>query len=192
MRGQAMNRLECNSFSTDDIEEDLQKWLQTKAVEHQLTYLLAHAEDGVIWGRFDQGSLITAEQVFSQLPKLRLITLQQCRVFGQAGEVLLWKSQNNWKARFIGNPACDRISEEQVLWGTHKVEEKNGFTLVADGSEGLHHAVPRTGISFADKEKRPLRLIVHHYVAYDETTGLARIAMSRLVDLKPVKVEKEK
>jgi CRISPR-associated protein (TIGR03984 family) len=103
---------------------------------------------------------------------------------------LLWRSQNNWKTRFIGNPDCDCIPEEQILWGTHKVKEEGGFTLVADGSEGLHHAVPHTGISFMETEKRPLRLVVHHYVDYDET-GVARIAMSRLVDL-AVKVKKEK
>lgn len=182
--------LQSVEFSSDD---ELKAWLCEQGEKHLLSYLLAHAEDGVIWGRFDQGNLITAEHCFHQFPSLRLKTLQRCHIFGRSGEVLLWRSHKNWKARFIGNPDCDCIPEEQVLWGTQKVEEKNGFTLVADGSEGLHHAVPLTNISFSDKEKRPLRLVVHHYVEYDEATGLAHISMSRLVDLKPKpeNVEKE-
>lgn len=181
-----MNRPECDQVFLEETE-DLQQWLKTKAQEHQLTYLLAHAEDGVIWGRFDQGRLITGDQVFPQLPKLRLKTLQRCRIFSKAGEVLLWRSQNNWKHRFIGNLNCDCISEEQMLWGTHKVEEKDGFTLVEDGSEGLRHAVPLINIPFSsDRTKldRPLRLNVRHYINYDKD-GVARIYLSRLVYLVP-------
>lgn len=167
-------------FSSD---EELKSWMFEHGTRRQLKYLLAHADDGVIWGRFDQGQLITADQAFSRLPKLRLTTLQQCRLFGEVGEVLLWRSHSTWKHRFIGNPDCDCIPEAQMLWGTHAVEEKDGFTLVADGSEGLHHAVPCTGISFKGKGDRPLRLVVHHYVSYDAEAGLARINLSRLVDL---------
>jgi hypothetical protein len=119
MRGQVMNRPECNSVSTDDIEEDLQKWLQTKAVEHQLTYLLAHAEDGVIWGYFKGDKLSTSNSVLNLSPPLRITTLQQCRIFGKAGEVLLWKSGQAWKSRFISDFKADKIEEPQILWGTH-------------------------------------------------------------------------
>lgn len=171
---------------------NLRKWLEAKAQEHRLTYLLAHAEDGVIWGRFDQGNLVTADQVFPQLPKLRLMTLQQCRIFGEAGEVLLWRSHNIWKYRFVSDPG-KYIPETQMLWGTHRAkkkdgsefEESQGFTLVEDGSEGLRHAVPLVNIPFSrDRVKlvRPLRLHVHHYINYDQN-GVARIYLSRLVNL---------
>lgn len=179
-------------FATSD---DLKQWLFKQGDTHKSLYLLAHAEDGVMWGRFDQGRLITAEQAFPNLdlPKLRLTTLQRCWIFGETGEVLLWRSHNIWKYRFVGNPDCDYISEAQMLWGTHKarkkdgteIEESQGFTLVEDGSEGLRHAVPLVNIPFScDRSNlvRPLRLKVHHYVDYDEN-GVARIYLSRLVNL---------
>lgn len=139
--------------------------------------------------------MITADQAFPNLdlPKLRLTTLQRCRIFGEAGEVLLWRSQNTWKHRFIGNPSCEYIPENQMLWGTHKArkkdgsefEESQGFTLVEDGSEGLRHAVPLVNIPFSsDRSKlmHPLRLNVRHYIDYDEE-GVARIYLSRLVNV---------
>jgi CRISPR-associated protein (TIGR03984 family) len=166
-------------------------WLEEQANKDNRTlmYLLAHAEDGVIWGRFDEGKLTTAETIFCKpdfkvdFPTLRLPTLQQCRVFGQNGEVFLWWSGEKWRSRFIGNPEVDKITESRILWGTHG-KEKDGFTLLWDGSQGLRHAVPLTNIFF-DKEgkKRPVRLLVHHYIKYDDQTGLARISLSRLVDL---------
>jgi CRISPR-associated protein (TIGR03984 family) len=91
-----------------------------------------------------------------------------------------------WKWRLIGKSEEDKITESQILYGTQG-KEREGFTLLSDGSQGLRHAVPLTGITF-DKEgkKRPVRLLVHHYITYDDT-GIARISLSRLVDLKTQK-----
>ncbi|WP_445176130.1 type III-D CRISPR-associated protein Csx19 [Microcoleus sp.] len=174
-------------FATDD---DLHSWLDKQAKCHQLPYLLAHAEDGVIWGRFDNKKLTTAEQIFHKpefkvdFPQLRLLTLQQCRIFGQSGELLLWQiSEKKFRWRFIGNLEEDKIPESQILWGTHGEKEGN-FTLLWDGSQGLKHAVPFTDIELkGDRLVKPVRLLVHHYIKYDEETGLARIYLSRLVAL---------
>ncbi len=160
--------------------EDLKKWL----TEYNLTYLLAHADDGIIWGYFKDGELVTSGDVFSQCAKLRLSTLQQCRVFGEKAEVMLWKVGQNWKARLVkddNKPEC-LPDEHQILWGTQVDKESNEFTLVSDGSQGLRHAVPLTGITFKAKDSRPLRLQVRHYIEYDES-GVARIYLSRLVNL---------
>jgi CRISPR-associated protein (TIGR03984 family) len=169
--------------------EEFHSWLREQAESHQFKYLLAHADDGVIWGRFDNGKLTTAEQVFYPcdfnvyFPKLRLLTLQQCRIFGKNGEVLLWRmSDGKFKWRFIGNPEEDKISESQILWGTNGIKKDN-FTLLWDGSQGLKHAVPFTDIELdGDRLVQPVRLVVHHYITYD-ADGVARIDRSRLVDL---------
>lgn len=166
--------------------ESLYSWLQSKAKEYKLKYLLAHADDGVIWGRFDDEKLTIANEVFTKpdcdFPPLRLSTLQQSRIFGQQGEVLLWKHGEKWKGRFIGNSQEDIISERQILWGTHG-KKRGNFTLLWDGSQGLKHAVPFTEIILNnDKLAKPVRLVVHHYITYGED-DLARIYRSRLVDL---------
>lgn len=173
-------------FATDT---DLCSWLEEQAQFHQLPYLLAHAEDGVIWGRFDNGKLTTAEKIFHKpefkvdLPQFRLLTLQQCRIFGQNGELLIWQiSEKKLRWRFIGNPEEDKIPESQILWGTNGIKRGN-FTLLWDGSQGLKHAVPFTEIDLkGDKLANPVRLLVHHYIT-DDGDGVARIYRSRLVNL---------
>ncbi|CBN58545.1 MULTISPECIES: type III-D CRISPR-associated protein Csx19 [Kamptonema] len=185
-----MTKPHCESIEDAQYISDLGKWLEQKARYYQLKYLLAHADDGVIWGHFDNNNLVNSGDVFPQLAKLRLCTLQQCRVFSKNAEVMLWKiGQDNWKARLIkddNNPErCLEPDESQILWGTQKEEEKNGFTLVSDGSQGLKHGVPLMNISFSqDKNNlhRPIRLQVRHYIDYDDS-GVARIYLSRLVDL---------
>lgn len=181
------------SFETD---KALTQWLESQAQKHHLSYLLAHAIDGVIWGRFDNGKLETAEVPFSEakLPALRHTTLQQCWIFGEAGELFLWHSgQNEWRSRHISSEweqpyinSHDCIEETQLLWGTHAVQQ-DGFTLLRDGSQGLKHAIPTTAdITFDSPESDKItsypRLKVRHYITYDPDDGLARIFLSRLVD----------
>lgn len=166
----------------------LKEWMEKQAKEHKLNYLLAHAEDGVIWGKFDGARLTTSGDVFDQLAKLRLQTLQQCRMFGDNCEVMLWKIGKDWNARSIddtNNPDC-LADEHQILWGTTKAsQEEDGFTLLSDGQEGLKHAVPLINIPFDQSKNlyRPLRLIVRHYLDEDLDTGIVRVYLSRLVDL---------
>jgi CRISPR-associated protein (TIGR03984 family) len=182
-----MNKLHCEAIEDAQSISDLVRWLQDKAKQYELKYLLAHADDGVIWGKFLDNQnyhLITSGDVFLQLAKLRTCTLQQCRIFGKNAEVMLWKVGDNWKARLIkddNNPEY-LPDENQILWGTQREQENNGFTLVSDGSQGLKHAIPLTGINFKGKDYRPLRLKVRHYIDYDNE-GVARIYLSRLVDL---------
>jgi CRISPR-associated protein (TIGR03984 family) len=186
-----MNKPICNSLPVEDLTDDTPKlWLEKQADEHRLQYLLAHADDGVIWGHFKDGELVTSGDVFAQCAMLRSHTLQQCRIFGENAEVMLWKVGESWKARLVrddNKPEC-LPDEPQILWGTQKEEEKNGFTLVSDGSQGLKHAVPLTKIPLSqDKKKlyRPIRLVVRHYIQYDDS-GIARIYLSRLVDLRGI------
>ncbi len=196
-----MNKDICQSIETDEIQvkddKSLIAWIEKQADKYQLKYFLGHADDGVIWGKFDDNNnyqLTTAEQIFkepafkAEFPKLRLMTLQQCRIFGENGEILLWNIGNRWKARLIEDKSdIEHIQKSQYLWGTQG-EEKDGFTLLSDGSQGLKHAVPLKDInSHFSKDKqnlyRPVRLVVNHYIKYDEETGIARIFISRLVSL---------
>ena len=187
-----MSEVLCKKLPIDEIIDDvtLRSWLEEQARTWKLNYLLAHAEDGVIWGRFDSGKLTTAEQIFHQpefnvyFPSLRVFTLQQCRIFGEHGEVLLWRTSETWRSRLVqDNSEVDKISERQILWGTHG-EKRDNFTLLKHGSQGLRHAVPLSEIELGDRHQliNPVCLIVHHYITYDDD-GVARISLSRLVDL---------
>ncbi|MEH1966537.1 type III-D CRISPR-associated protein Csx19 [Nostoc sp.] len=201
-----MSKPDCKILDDIQIISDtvnLRKWLREKvqSSESNFKYLLAHAEDGVIWGYFDsEGNLITAtepEELFPKykFPVFRYETLQQCRVFGDSEEIMFWRTEDGLRAILIkDNQHPEFISEQQILWGTQTEQVRNKFTLVSDGSQGLRHAVPLIGIEFDKTQKlhRPLSLLVRNYIDYDQKTGLARIYLSRLVSLKSRKVIDEK
>jgi CRISPR-associated protein (TIGR03984 family) len=182
-----LNKPKCEHLEIP-VNFDLVKWLREQASKYKLKFLLAHAEDGVIWGKFQDGNLITADSMFSEFAKLRQLTLQQCRIFSESSEVLLWQTDEGFKARLIEDEHIDKkeyICEYQILWGTHgDKQEPEGFTLLWDGKQGLKHAVPFTDIEIEkDGElKNRVCLQVNHYIDYNDA-GVARIYLSRLVSL---------
>ncbi len=195
-----MSKQSCQHLDVDNIIDDLtlSSWLAQKAKNFQLKYLLAHAEDGVIWGYFQDDKLTIAHRIFPEItefPELRLLTLQQCRIFGEPGEILLWQTDRGLKSRLIqDDDNTEKLPDEaQIILGTQG-KEKDGFTLLSDGQQGLKHAVPLTGIKFDSDHKkphRPVRLIVRHYIDYNDA-GVARIFLSRLVSLTSKSEKSEK
>ncbi|HMX29363.1 MAG TPA: CRISPR-associated protein Csx19, partial [Blastocatellia bacterium] len=154
--------------------DNLHTWLQEEAKEHELEYLLAHADDGVIWGKVESnGTLITSGEAAKGnpiaeciCPPLRLRTLQQARLFGKDAELLLWRDGDNvFHARLIadnesGADWLEAYDEAQLLWGTQKAKNgdlPHGFTLLEDGAQGLRHAVPLTNL---DLSKQRVQLMV--------------------------------
>ncbi len=185
------------SVATADLD-DVAAWLLAQAKKHNLTTLLAHADDGVIWGRMtDEGMLLTSHDVFdeSPSPELRLETLQQARLFGEGAELLLWHTAKSWRARLAEDvPEGEHYDQPQLLWGDQHVKASQGFTLVEEGRQGLRHAppvnVPKAEFLVERKKpeqkepyRRPLYLWVRHYLATDLQTGVVDVALSRLVQV---------
>lgn len=172
------------SMQPPDRGQNVRTWLESQVAGSTDTfYLLAHADDGVIWGRVEHGTLITAPETdFS--PALRLETLQSARLFNQIGEVLLWRDgEGVLCARTIvegGGNSTEYFDENQILWGNQLEVHDEIFTQVSDGVQGFRHIVPLTG--FRAEGKRPLRLTIRHYLAEDNC-GFVRVAYSRLVRL---------
>ena len=177
---------------------EVRKWIEAQASSHNLTWLLAYADDGVIWGKMEQGSLVTSYDAVQKIqqtgwicPQLRVETLQQARLFGDSAELLLWRDgDNHWQARMIRDAEGsgilkwrDTIDEEYMLWGTHGQPLGYGFTLLRDGSQGLRHAVPcQLTLEDSQGKTTPPRLVVRHYLSESEN-GFNRIVCSRLVTL---------
>jgi len=167
------------------------EWLSDWAKKHALTTLLAHADDGVIWGRMDGGQLSLSGKAFPDVsPSLRAITLRQVRLFGPNVELLVWRDGDGaWHGRLLDDRGMDAqgwcFDESQLQWGDHPEDERSGFTLVADGQEGLRHAapMPKDEIPFGTPGWRPLRLKVRHYLERDKRDGMLIVIQSRLVEL---------
>mgnify|MGYP000051418742 CR=1 FL=1 len=175
-----------DQFSVQDVAIP-ERWVDEPASvlaelarQYRLRWLLAHADDGVIWGEVRDGRLHLSCDVFPSIsPPLRAITLQQVRLFGPEAELLLWKDENGWRARIIqdrsGND--EGYDETYLLWGTTIEKWQDGFALLREGREGLRHAPP-----LPENVHLPVRLRVRHYLAYDPD-GQACVAYSRLVAL---------
>lgn len=191
--------------------KNLISWLEGQAKTHKLQYLLAHADDGVIWGRVDKkGHLQTSYDALhaakarekwdgpriaaarQSLPPLRIETLQQARLFGKKGELYIWKDGDGaWNGRLIANVKdketadwTDYFDEPQLLWGTHGTPLAHKFTLLEDGAQGLRHAVPlRLKLDEDPKTFGETRPPRLLVRHYLTDQGFAQVAASRLVAL---------
>jgi CRISPR-associated protein (TIGR03984 family) len=176
----------------ETFERDVRKWFAAY-LRPDMPWFLAHADDGVIWGRREEnGTLKLSSDVFRDHERypavavpLRAKTLQQARVFGAAGELLVWKEEEGFSARLIQESGQvreeDIYDEFHLVWGRGKsdvVEVRDRFTLLREGSQGICHAPPMPMPS-----KGRLALVVRHYLDFDEE-GQAYVALSRLKDLR--------
>lgn len=190
-----MSNLEERCVITIDAPHDneaVAQWLGEQA-KTERPFLLAHADDGVIWGKWTDGRLQIAHEIARNSPaadispELRGVTLQQAFVFGPGSEVRLFHDELGvWQAREIVDPGSeDIIPEVQMLRGDQvKLALPHGFTHIRDRrQQGLDQIIP-IGVTDQDfTQGRFPRLRVHHLLDYDETSGEARIALSRLVNI---------
>ena len=182
----------------------LADWLAKQARRYGVDTLLAHADDGVIWGLVQDGKLLTsgdAERFPEVSPPLRWLTLLEARLFGRGGELYLWRADVDvYQARWLADaPAADgqwSYDEAQILWGDHAVagaaDPDQLFTLVEEGQRGLRHAmplapgqIPFVPVNRADDPWHPLRLGVRHYLEADGSGVLVEVH-SRLRGLSAV------
>lgn len=167
-------------------------WLAQQAGDSEC-YLLAHADDGLIWGKVENGILTTSHDAargtpYAEVsPPLREVTLQTARLFNKNGEILLWRDAetSTWQARMIYSTNdeeeatfVEAIDERQLLWGNQAQSISDTFTLLSDSGQGLRHIAPLN----INGKSLPLRLRIRHLISEDET-GFARIIASRLVTL---------
>ena len=107
------------------LEKDPISWFNEHTQPDDL--MLAHALDGVIWGRQDTSGNWDYPPTS---PELRLETLQQIRVFNLNRELYAWKTHNTWYFRIIkdgiGDIEYKVMDESHLLSGTsnHNIEDK--------------------------------------------------------------------
>lgn len=191
-------------LGTDFIDgNNPEQWLVEQAQTYKklkLGWLLAHADDGVIWGQITASktndpfkATLSCTPFPDTSPPLRPDTLQQLRLFGEAGELHVWRTgPGRFQARLLDETEAAEekryFDEAQILWGDRSEEQKAGYTLVVEG-QGVRHAVPpvepTAQFGSEKKRRRPLRLTLRHYLTHDDI-GQARIYLSRLVNLSTV------
>jgi CRISPR-associated protein (TIGR03984 family) len=160
-----------------------------------LAWVLAHSDDGVTWGRFDEdaGRWHLGHDAFPDVsPPIRAQALQELRVFGNEGEVLIWRAEEGLRGRLIkdAGPAGPRDetdplrpSEEFRILRGDRVhgDAAGGFTRVTDAT-GAEQVLP-IKLDEARIRQRNVRLHVRHYWVQDADDGTVRVAVTRLVKL---------
>lgn len=178
----------------DPLPQDLREWLSQQAHDLGLTWLLAHCEDGVIWGKYADGNLkLSCDQDAFHIRALglRWETLQQARLFGEPADLLIWRGpQDRWHQTLRrDDPGSDVevINERHLLWGDRQAPSpsvSNDFMQVVEGAQGIVHAPPIASAPTSEtKPSARARLQVRHYLDEDKESGAVRIAYSRLVKL---------
>jgi len=186
MRSQ-IKRFKCDIEPVElpsDNHQKISAWLSEQIQKYNLRWLLAYADDGVIWGEMRQDGLHLSSKLFPEIsPSLRYITLKEARMFNENAEMHLWSDVVTCKGILIKEDEgfeTECYDESYLLWGTKKGKTEDGFTLVYQGSEGLCHAPP-VGID-NDQAQFQINIKVRHFLDYD-SEGQAYIAFSRLVSL---------
>lgn len=174
-------------------DDNVREWLveQIQIKDEEFTYLLAFADDGVIWGHTDGDKLVIAHEACQKEDKrnyaqLRGKTLQQAHLFGEYAEVRIFRDETGkWQALLITDEG-EVITESQILWGDKLAKEDQPvspkFTkLLADRKGIPSQILPIEREKYA--EGKYVRLEVHHMVDFDKDTGEAYIKLSRLAGL---------
>jgi len=179
-------RVTLKTFNVTDVGADPVAWLTSQATPGM--FLLAHVDDGVIWGKVTKGTegaqlIFPSTTLLLQAP-LRPETLIMARCFDAQQEIFLWRlCEDEWRARRIEDGAgepCDYYDEHQILWGTQATAAVNGFVKMTEGAQGLHHAPPAELLTNdGQNQEHRVRLPVRHYLISDE--GWLRVGYSRLV-----------
>lgn len=181
----ANNNIDLTTFQSNPVA-----WFAEQRALGSAAWLLAYAEDGVIWGKLAGGALVLPQ---TETPTLSSQTLLEARLFNAQGEIHLWRTAEGFSACVVtdmpdGHGAFDEV---QRLWGTDFDRESqvgDGFTLLVDGREGLRHAVPFAIPTnyFTKRHPRfhPALIQTRHYFQVDQETSVTSIALSRLVSVK--------
>ncbi|MBV6392017.1 MAG: hypothetical protein KPEEDBHJ_01234 [Anaerolineales bacterium] len=178
MSRRKIQTLSCNIGKTEMIANPLVN-LGDHTVKEKYQYLLAYADDGVIWGHVKGGTL-----KLSSPPELRLETLRELRLFGEKSEWHVWRVEDQWYACTVTDDegeSTKAFDEQYILWGTDPVEgetSRDGFYPVQEADLGIMHTPPIE----MKNGRHTLKLSVRHYLGHDET-GSVYVKLSRLMGL---------
>lgn len=164
------------SMERVSVNGDVVEFLRGEARNYGV--LLAHCEGGVVWGRVDGSALILApgaDAVFTAA------TLQEARLFGDDGELHVWRVGDAvFRGRRLSENANQAayehaFEESQILWGDRCEAKQDGFSLLAEGMQGLRHWAP---VTISNEKRCRVRLLVRSYVS---SQGAAYVQDARLV-----------
>lgn len=110
--------------------------------------------------------------------------LIRIRVFNEQKELLIWKSNRNFKYRLrvdeLKRKETEFIDAEQIIWGTKSVLLEGGFSKIQE-DRGVEFIVPFSNLNLSVNKR--LVLITRNYLDYNE------IKQVGIIDTRFVKIE---
>lgn len=180
--------------SIEPVESDRCKkfieWVrgQEARSEDGFRWLLAHCDDGVVWGKYEGGWRFGSDY-FDICPRVSETNLIEMRVFGDDRELLIWRTEEGLKGRLLKDKAplpkdapTRWDDEKRILAGNKFIASRGGFTRIGTSS-GAEQVVPLE----LSRTDNTCYLKVRNYFEQDSETGAVRVAVTRLISL-----EKEK
>jgi len=175
----------------------VREWLEQQAADLDVRWLLAHAEEGVQWGRVvrsEEGVQLelSPEGVRELLAPAKLWDV---RLFGPTAEVFLWRTEaGGFAARWIEDADEANVTWKDAIDEPYLLLGKSGrhigvppeWTQLTEGHDGAlyQHVIPGRARLDGDGSTgalaSPVALRVRHYVT---PNGTATIVASRLVQL---------
>lgn len=150
----------------------------------ELRWAVLQATDALVWGVFEDDAWRWAtEQADPDSTAPCRDTLLEVRVFGPEAELLIWRTEDAFAGRILG--------EDEAPAGLAPLERRARFLPVPDPSGRLIGSIRRThDPAFVRRESgdgrttvTPTGMGIHlrHYVEQDVETGVLRIAATRFV-----------
>jgi CRISPR-associated protein (TIGR03984 family) len=195
-------RIELLQAIPPEFADDSGHWLVECATAflgtNGISNALIHMDDGVLWGIVDGDHLTVSPQSKPPhddwTPQLRSKTIQQCRLFGNKGELFVWREdEGKWCGRVVideEDTKYEQIQEAQILYGSRvhsSQEDPARFTRVFEPTSGIRQIVPEQATNSDFGNGRRLTLTVLHYLTADED-GQAVIYCSRLKEVNLIKL----
>lgn len=180
-----MNLRYSDPLNLAHFDDDPARWFADQPRVGDTAWLLAYADDGVIWGELTGCKLVLAQDIFEHFPKLESQTLQHAHLFGSLGEVRVFRQPGGLKAlrlEDVADPQADAFTRSYILWGDSVKKTEQGWSWMEDGQLGIHQALPL--VRPVGKQGRAFRLEVRYYLHYEAGHGQASVAASRLLALK--------
>ncbi len=167
-------------------------------------WVLLHADSGVTWGIIDGTTVRLSCSLFQEwpTPEPDASALQQLRIFGAAGELLIWRIEDTPR-RLAGRILADApFGADAPPFARHRDVQhvvaasrfagrdatKDGFTAAGDAT-GRIQVLPwsLTEADFVQEGHPgayPLVLRIREYFERDLEDGSVRVAASRLLELR--------
>jgi len=167
----------------DFSHQTLEQFLIEQSISGEMNWLLVFSMDGINWGLVQSKKILLSSQDHPECsPSLRLGTLQSLRLFGENGELLLWREGENFRTRLLlegeGQETLYR-DYPMLLWGSEMGagDHNETFQILREGAQGFLHAPPLVS---AGVHNLPAALTARDYLDTDKHNGQVYIRWNRL------------